>query len=52
MIKKVTINPINKKDNKCFQFAVAFALTHEEIGNYAERIRKIKPLMNKYKWKE
>ena len=27
--KKVTINPI-KKDNKCFKYAVTFALNHEE----------------------
>ena len=26
------INPINKKDNKCFQYTVAVALNHEEIG--------------------
>ena len=30
-IKKATINPINKKDEKCFQYAVA--LNHEEIKN-------------------
>ena len=29
--KKVTINPINKKDNKCFQYAETVALNHEEI---------------------
>ena len=29
--KKATINPINKKDNKCFQYAVTVALNHEEI---------------------
>ena len=27
--KKATINPINKKD-KCFQYAVTAALSHEE----------------------
>ena len=26
-----TTNPINKKDNKCFQYAVTVALNHEEI---------------------
>ena len=26
-----TINPINKKDNKCFQYAVTVALNHEEM---------------------
>ena len=27
--KKATTNPINKKDNKCFQYAVTVALNHE-----------------------
>ena len=27
--KKATINLINKKDNKCFQYAVIVALNHE-----------------------
>ena len=29
--KKAAINPINKKDNKCFQYAVKVALNFEEI---------------------
>ena len=29
--KKATINPINKKENKCFQCAVAVTLNYEEI---------------------
>ena len=48
--KKVTINPISKKDNKCFQYVVTVALNYEEIGKHAERITKIKPFINKYKW--
>ena len=28
--KKAAINLINKKDNKCFQYAVIVALNHEE----------------------
>ena len=31
--KKATRNPINKKGNKCFQYAVTATLYHEEIGN-------------------
>ena len=27
--KKATTNPINKKDNKCFQYALTFALNYE-----------------------
>ena len=29
-IKKATIDPINKKDIKCFQYAVTVTLNHEE----------------------
>ena len=39
-----------KKDNKCFQYAVTVAFNHEEIGKNPERITKIKPFINKYKW--
>ena len=34
------LNPITKKDN-CFQYTVAAALNHEEIGKHAERTSKI-----------
>ena len=27
--KKATLNPINKKDNKCFQYIVTVASNHE-----------------------
>ena len=30
--KKATTNPINKKHNKCFQYAVTVPLNHEEIN--------------------
>ena len=49
--KKPTTNPINKKDNKCFQYTVTVALNHEEIEKHSERIIKIKPFINKYNWK-
>ena len=49
--QKSKINRINKKDNKCFQYAVTVALNHEEIGKYSERITKIKPFINEYNWK-
>ena len=41
---------INKKDNKCFQYAITAALNFEGIGKHAEKITKIKPFINKYKW--
>ena len=30
--KKTTINPQNKKDDKCFQYAITVALNHEQIN--------------------
>ena len=48
--KKATINLINKKASKCFQYAVTVALNHEEIGKNPERITKIEPFINKYNW--
>ena len=46
--KKATINPINKKDNKCFQYAITVSLNYEQIRKHVERITKIKPFINKY----
>ena len=46
--KKATINRINKKDNKCFQYAVTVTLNHEEIKKDPQTITKIKPFINKY----
>ena len=40
--KKATINPINKRENKCFQHIVIVTLNHEEI----KRIRKEKQKLN------
>ena len=48
--KKVTINLINKKDNKCFQYVITTTLNHEEIKKDPQRITKIKPFINKYNW--
>ena len=39
---KATINSINKKDEKCFQYAITVALNYEEIK---------KDPLNKYNWK-
>ena len=51
-IKKATINPINKKGNKCYQYAVTVVLNHKNIGKIPKIITKIKPFVNKYKWEE
>ena len=45
--KKAIINPINKKDVKCFQYAITIALNHEEIKGHPERITKTEPFMAK-----
>ena len=50
--RRTTINPINKTDNKCFQYGVTLALNYEKIGKYPERITKIKPFINKYNWEK
>ena len=50
--KKATINPINRKDNKCSQFAVIFELNHKQTGKHSERITKVKTFINKYNWKD
>ena len=44
-VKKATINPINKKVNKCFQYAVSVVLIYEELKKY-QRITKIKSFTN------
>ena len=36
--KKTTINPINKKDNKCFQYVITVELNYKGIGKYAGRM--------------
>ena len=48
--KKSTTNPTNKKDSRCFQYAMAVPLNHEETGKRSEKITKIKPFVNKYNW--
>ena len=50
--KKGTTNPQNKKDDRCFQYAVTVALNYEQIKDHPERISKIKPFIDKYDWKE
>ena len=49
--KKAIIKPINKKVNKCFQYAVTVGLNHEEIKKGPQRLTKIKLFINKYNWK-
>ena len=46
--KKAAIYPVNRKDNKYFQYAVTVTLNYEEIENNPERTTKFKPFINKY----
>ena len=48
--QKAIINPQNKKDDKCFQYALTVALNHEQIKNNPERISKIEPFIDQYNW--
>ena len=48
--QKSKINPINEKDNKCFQYATIVPLNYEEIQKDPQRISKIKFFINKYNW--
>ena len=49
--KGATINPKNKKDNKCFQYATAVALNHENFLKNVQRTSKIEPFIGQYEWK-
>ena len=46
--KKTTINPVNKNNSKCFQYAATHALNLEKTGKNSERITTIKPFIDKY----
>ena len=48
--KRARINPQNKKDDRCFQYAVTVALNHEQIKGHLERISKIKLFIDQYNW--
>ena len=48
--KKIPINHINIKDNKCFQYDVIVALNHKEIKKGLDRIKKNKPFISRWNW--
>ena len=50
--KKATINPQNKKDDKCFQYALTVALNYEKIKKDPQRIPKIKLFIDQYNWND
>ena len=49
--KKCCINQKNN-DNKCFQYAATLALNLNNIDRNPQRLSKIKPFINNYKWND
>ena len=49
--KKCCINQKNN-DNKCFQYAATLALNLNNIDRNPQRVSKIKPFINNYKWND
>ena len=47
--KRATLN-LQNKDNECFKYAITVPLNHERIKNDPQRISKIKPFIDQYKW--
>ena len=50
--ENATINPQNKREDKCFQYALTVALNHEKIKRDRQRISRIKPFTDQYNWNE
>ena len=50
--KKKSNNKSKNNDDKCFKYAVAAALSHQNNENNPQRISKIKPIINDNNWKE
>ena len=49
--KQKSNNKSYQEKDKFFQYDITVALDHGEIGKHPERIKKIKPFINKYNWK-
>ena len=50
--KKATTTNLENNDDKCFQYALTFALSHKNIKNNMEIISKNKYFIDKCDWKE
>ena len=50
--KLATINPQNKDDNNCFQYAITIALNYQNIENHPKRISNIKLFIDHYNWRD
>ena len=42
----------NNNNDVCFEFVVTASLNFESIGKHSERISKITPVKDQYKWKD
>ena len=51
-LKKTAINSKNKKDDKCFQYAMIAALHHDDIKNHSEHTSNLEEFISDYNWKE
>ena len=45
--KNTTINPQNKKNDRCFQYSVTVAINHKQIKDHPGRISKITNFIGK-----
>ena len=50
--KKCTINPQNKNDKNCFQYALTVALNYGKINNHPEKLSKIRPFIDQHNWNQ
>ena len=50
--KTCIINPQNKNDNNCFQYALTVALNYEKINTHPEKLLQIRPFIDQYYWSE
>ena len=48
--KTTTVNLINKKCIKCFQYSMTVALNHKQIKKDPRKIKTIKLFIGKYNW--
>ena len=48
--ERATINSINKKDSKCYQYTVTVPLNNKEIKKDPQGMTKIKTFWDKYNW--
>ena len=51
-LKKTAINSKNKKDDKCFQYAMIAALHHDDIKNHSEHTSNLEEFISDYNLKE